>query len=67
MEGQVLNCFAGKYYCPRQGDSPKLTKNQFQLAQWARDVNRLIERSNRHKKVPTMKYKVKNRDRGMSR
>jgi len=41
--------------------------DQFQLAQWARDVNRLIERSNRGKKESTMKYKVKNRDRGMSR
>ncbi len=41
--------------------------DKFQLAQWARDVNRLIERSNRRKKEPTMKYKVKNRDRGMSR
>ncbi|AHW61532.1 Relaxase/Mobilisation nuclease domain-containing protein [Draconibacterium orientale] len=41
--------------------------NEFHLAQWARDVNRLIERSNRRKKEPTMKYKVKNRGRGMSR
>jgi len=40
--------------------------DEFQLAQWARDVNRLIERSNRRKKEPAMKYKVKNRDRGMS-
>ena len=41
--------------------------DQFQLAQWARDVNRLIERSNRRKEEPNMKYKVKNRGRGMSR
>lgn len=41
--------------------------DEFQLAQWARDVNRLIERSTRRKKEPAMKYKVKNRDRGMSR
>ena len=41
--------------------------DQFQLAQWARDVNRLIERNNRRKKEPNMKYKVKNRGRGMSR
>ena len=41
--------------------------DEFQLAQWARDVNRLIERSNRRKKEPNMKYKVKNRDRGISR
>ncbi|WP_319589436.1 relaxase/mobilization nuclease domain-containing protein [uncultured Draconibacterium sp.] len=40
--------------------------DQFQLAQWARDVNRLVERSSRRKKEPAMKYKVKNRDRGMS-
>jgi hypothetical protein len=40
--------------------------DEFQLAQWARDVNRLIERTNRRKKEPAMKYKVKNRDRGMS-
>lgn len=39
--------------------------DQFQLAQWARDVNRLIERSNKRKKEPTMKYKVKSRDRGI--
>jgi len=41
--------------------------DKFQLAQWVRDVNRLIERSNRRKKEPAMKYKVKNRDRGLSR
>lgn len=41
--------------------------DQFQLAQWARDVNLLIERSNRHKKEPQKKYRVKNKDRGMSR
>lgn len=41
--------------------------DEFQLAQWARDVNRLIERSNRRKKEPTIKYKLKNRDRGISR
>ncbi len=41
--------------------------DQFQLAQWARDVNRLIERNNRRKKESNMKYKVKNRGRGMSR
>ena len=41
--------------------------DEFQLTQWARDVNRLIELSNRRKKEPTMKYKVKNRDRGLSR
>lgn len=41
--------------------------DEFQLAQWARDVNRLIERNDRRKKEPTMKYKVKNRDQGMSR
>nr|WP_319267036.1 relaxase/mobilization nuclease domain-containing protein [uncultured Draconibacterium sp.] len=41
--------------------------DEFQLAQWARDVNRLVERSNRRKNEPTMKYKVKNRDRGIGR
>ena len=41
--------------------------DQFQLAQWARDVNRLVEKSKGRKKDPHMKHKVKNRDRGMSR
>ena len=41
--------------------------DEFQLAQCARDVNRLIERNDRRKKEPNMKYKVKNRDRGLSR
>ena len=41
--------------------------DEFQLAQWARDVNRLVERNIRRKKEPAMKYKVKNRDRGIGR
>ena len=41
--------------------------DQFQLAQWARDVNRLVEKSKGRKKEPHKKYRVKNRDRGMSR
>ena len=41
--------------------------DKFQLAQWARDVTRLIERSNRRKQEPVKKYRVKNRDRRMSR
>ncbi|SHE35974.1 Relaxase/Mobilisation nuclease domain-containing protein [Mariniphaga anaerophila] len=48
-----------------QIDKPVIDK--FQLAQWARDLNRLIERSNRRKQEPAKKYRVKNRDRGMSR
>lgn len=39
---------------------------EFQLIQWARDVNRLIERNKRRKKEPAMKYKVKNKNRGIS-
>nr|WP_319269581.1 relaxase/mobilization nuclease domain-containing protein [uncultured Draconibacterium sp.] len=41
--------------------------DQFQLAQWARDLNRLVEKSKGRKKEPDIKYRVKNRDRGMSR
>ena len=41
--------------------------DQFQLAQWARDVNRLVEKSRGRKKEPHKIYRVKNRDRGMSR
>ncbi len=40
--------------------------DQFQLAQWARDMNRLVEKSKGRKKEPAQKYKVKKRDRGMS-
>ncbi len=40
--------------------------DKFQLAQWARDVNRLVEKSKGRKKQPNMKYKVKSRDRGRS-
>ncbi|WP_319228508.1 relaxase/mobilization nuclease domain-containing protein [Draconibacterium orientale] len=40
--------------------------DKFQLAQWARDVNRLVEKSKGCKKQPNMKYKVKSRDRGRS-
>ena len=39
---------------------------QYQLAQWARDLNRLAEKSIGRKMEPHMKYKVKNRDRGIS-
>ncbi|WP_072998778.1 relaxase/mobilization nuclease domain-containing protein [Mariniphaga anaerophila] len=46
---------------------PTQVIDQFQLAQWARDINRMIERSNRRRKEPSMKYKVKNRGRGMCR
>ena len=42
----------------------RLMIDQFHLAQWARDLNRLIDRSNRRKENPNMKYKVKNRGRG---
>ena len=41
--------------------------DQFQLAQWARDLNRLVEKSKGRKKEPHKKYRIKNRDRGMSR
>ena len=41
--------------------------DQFQLAQWARDLNRLVEKSKGRKKEPHTKYRVKNRDRGISR
>ncbi|MCY1720966.1 relaxase/mobilization nuclease domain-containing protein [Prolixibacteraceae bacterium Z1-6] len=41
--------------------------DQFQLAQWARDVNQLVEKSKGCKKEPHIKYKVKNRNRGVSR
>ncbi|WP_319231758.1 relaxase/mobilization nuclease domain-containing protein [Draconibacterium orientale] len=40
--------------------------DQFQLAQWARDLNRLMEKSKGRKKEPHIKYKVKKRDQGMS-
>ncbi|KJF45493.1 relaxase/mobilization nuclease domain-containing protein [Draconibacterium sediminis] len=45
---------------------PTQVIDQFQLAQWARDLNRLVEKSKGRKKELNMKYKVKNRDRGMS-
>jgi hypothetical protein len=41
--------------------------DKFQLAQWARDVNRLVEKSKGRKKEPHKKYRVKNRSRGISR
>ena len=41
--------------------------DQFQLAQWARDLNRLVEKSKERKKEPHKRYRVKSRDRGMSR
>ena len=40
--------------------------DQFQLAQWAKDLNCLAEKSIGRKMEPDMKYKVKNRDRGIS-
>ena len=46
---------------------PTQVIDQYQLAQRARDLNRLAEKSKGRKKEPYMKYKVKNRGRGMSR
>nr|WP_319511877.1 relaxase/mobilization nuclease domain-containing protein [uncultured Draconibacterium sp.] len=40
--------------------------DQFQLAQWARDVNRLIEKSNRRKRELKSKYKTRNNKKGRS-
>lgn len=45
---------------------PTQVIDQFQLGQWARDLNRLVEKNKGRKKEPHIKYKVKNRDRGMS-
>ena len=38
--------------------------DQFQLAQWARDLNRVVEKSKGRKKEPHKKYRINNKDRG---
>jgi len=43
--------------------SQKPVIDKFQLAQWARDLNRLVERNRWNKKDPNSKYKVKNKKR----
>jgi hypothetical protein len=35
--------------------------DKFQMAQWTRDLNRLVEKNNWHKKEPNSKYKVRNK------
>ena len=46
---------------------PTQVIDRFQLAQWARDLNRLVEKSKGRKKEPHKKFRVKNRNRGISR
>ncbi|KJF44958.1 relaxase/mobilization nuclease domain-containing protein [Draconibacterium sediminis] len=41
--------------------------DKFQMAQWARDLSRLVEWNSRHQNEPVVKYKVKNKDRGITR
>jgi len=40
--------------------------DKFQMAQWARDLNRLVEKSNRGRNASNSKYKIRNKRRGRS-
>uniref|UniRef100_UPI00321797A3 relaxase/mobilization nuclease domain-containing protein n=1 Tax=uncultured Draconibacterium sp. TaxID=1573823 RepID=UPI00321797A3 len=50
----------------KENQIPTQMIDKFQLAQLARDLNRLLEKSKGRKKEPRLKYKVKKRGRGMS-
>lgn len=50
----------------KENQIPTQMIDKFQLAQWARDVNRLLEKSKRGRNESNSKYKVKNRKKGRS-